>query len=195
MEFEKKQQTIPKNRSRYTQKTGNVKCNKTIIALHFVQYDVLWSTEKQYWPRPSALVNGLDQYCFSVLHSKSHCTQWSAITVCYYIDRFKLWGFIREINSGISHVKYHFFFHRNYFYIAISELEVWWLRLCCATVNTHTIVNWKRFAKCHCRLWHIFNMTSLTSYEDFQFERKDYALFGFVYTSIFIKFSWNKFSR
>ena len=29
-------------------KTGNVKCNKTITALHFVQYDVLWSTEKQY---------------------------------------------------------------------------------------------------------------------------------------------------
>ena len=26
----------------------NVKCNKTIRALHFVQYDVLWSTEKQY---------------------------------------------------------------------------------------------------------------------------------------------------
>jgi len=25
-----------------------VKCNKTITALHFVQYDVLWSTEKQY---------------------------------------------------------------------------------------------------------------------------------------------------
>ena len=29
-------------------KTWNVKCNKTIAALHFVQYDVLWSTEKQY---------------------------------------------------------------------------------------------------------------------------------------------------
>ena len=26
-------------------KPGNVKCNKTITALHFVQYDVLWSTE------------------------------------------------------------------------------------------------------------------------------------------------------
>ena len=24
------------------------KCNKTIAALHSVQYDVLWSTEKQY---------------------------------------------------------------------------------------------------------------------------------------------------
>jgi hypothetical protein len=29
-------------------KIGNVKCNETITALHFVQYDVLWSTEKQY---------------------------------------------------------------------------------------------------------------------------------------------------
>ena len=27
---------------------GNVKCNTTITALHFVQYDVLWSSEKQY---------------------------------------------------------------------------------------------------------------------------------------------------
>jgi phosphotransferase system HPr-like phosphotransfer protein len=28
-------------------KTWYVKCNKTITALHFVQYNVLWSTEKQ----------------------------------------------------------------------------------------------------------------------------------------------------
>ena len=32
----------------HKKKPGNVKCNKTITALHFVQYDVLWSTEKQY---------------------------------------------------------------------------------------------------------------------------------------------------
>jgi len=38
-------------------KPGNVKCNKTITPFHCVQYDVLWSTEKQYWPRPLALVN------------------------------------------------------------------------------------------------------------------------------------------
>ena len=31
------------------------------------------------------------------------------ITVFYYIDRCELWGFICEINSGISHVKYQFF--------------------------------------------------------------------------------------
>jgi len=29
-------------------KPWNVKNNKTITALHFVQYDVIWSTEKQY---------------------------------------------------------------------------------------------------------------------------------------------------
>jgi hypothetical protein len=44
----KKQQKTHKNQSRYTQKTWYVKCNKTITALHFVEYDVLWSTEKQY---------------------------------------------------------------------------------------------------------------------------------------------------
>ena len=31
----------------HTKKAGNVKCNKTITSLHFVQYDV-WSAEKQY---------------------------------------------------------------------------------------------------------------------------------------------------
>jgi hypothetical protein len=38
----------------------------------------------------------------------------------YYIDRCELWGFIREINSDISHVKYQFFLRRNYFYTTIS---------------------------------------------------------------------------
>jgi len=33
----------------------------------------------------------------------------------YYIDRCELWRFIREINSGISHVKYHFFPARTTF--------------------------------------------------------------------------------
>jgi hypothetical protein len=31
------------------------------------------------------------------------------IILSYYIDRCELWGFIREINSGISHVRYQFF--------------------------------------------------------------------------------------
>jgi hypothetical protein len=46
-EFEK----IPKQSVKNypgTHKNGNVKCNKAITALHFVQYDALWSTEKQY---------------------------------------------------------------------------------------------------------------------------------------------------
>ena len=38
----------------------------------------------------------------------------------YYIDWCELWGFIREINSGISHVKYQFFSHRKYFCKTIS---------------------------------------------------------------------------
>ena len=33
----------------------------------------------------------------------------------YYIDRCELWGFIREINSSISHVKYQFFPARTSF--------------------------------------------------------------------------------
>ena len=41
----------------------------------------------------------------------------------YYIDRCELWGFIREINSGISHVKYQFFPAGTTF----TQLEVWWL--------------------------------------------------------------------
>ena len=31
------------------------------------------------------------------------------IILSYYIDRCELWRFIREINSGISHVRYQFF--------------------------------------------------------------------------------------
>ena len=90
----------------------------TIFALHWVRYDVLWSTEKQHWPRPKAAVNiafqcsiiynyctslsaiwcVMDhwktiltkaevrgQYCFSVLHSTSHCTTWSAVIVLLHL--------------------------------------------------------------------------------------------------------------
>jgi hypothetical protein len=42
--WKKNHQAFSKNWSRYTQKTGNAKCNKTITALHFVQHDVLWSS-------------------------------------------------------------------------------------------------------------------------------------------------------
>ena len=42
----------------------------------------------------------------------------------YYIDRCELWGFFHEINSGISHVRYHFFPAGTTF----TQLQVWWLR-------------------------------------------------------------------
>jgi hypothetical protein len=56
----------------------------------------------------------------------------------YYIDRCELWGFIREINSGISHVRYQVFFPPELLYITVSVIVY---VPCCATVNTHTIVN------------------------------------------------------
>jgi uncharacterized membrane protein YedE/YeeE len=43
----------------------------------------------------------------------------------YYIDRCELWGSIREINSGISHVKYLLFFSVG---STFTQLYVWWLR-------------------------------------------------------------------
>ena len=47
-EFEKKtpKQSLKIDPGKH--KYWNVKYNKTITALHFVQYDVLWSTENQY---------------------------------------------------------------------------------------------------------------------------------------------------
>jgi hypothetical protein len=41
---------------------------------------------------------GVQEYLYCVLQ------------IFYYIDRCELWGFIHEINSGISHVRYQFFF-------------------------------------------------------------------------------------
>ena len=55
----------------------------------------------------------------------------------YYIDRCKLWGFIRDINSGISHVRYHFFPPE----LLVHKYKCGGYVPCCATVNTHTIVN------------------------------------------------------
>ena len=46
-EFETKPTNNPQNCIQVQKNTGNVKSfNKTITALNFVQYDVLWSTEK-----------------------------------------------------------------------------------------------------------------------------------------------------
>jgi hypothetical protein len=58
------------------------------------------------------------------------------ISTYYYIDRCELWGFIREINCGISHVKCVFppeLLLRNY--------KCGGSVPCCVTANTHTIVN------------------------------------------------------
>ena len=57
----KTQQTIPKVDPGTEEKTWCVNCNNTIKALHFVQYDALWSIEHQ--------------YCFSVPHITSYRTQ------------------------------------------------------------------------------------------------------------------------
>ena len=75
-EFEKSNKQSLKIDPGKQKKTGNVKCNKTIIGLHFVQYDMLWSIERQYWPRLSALVN---------IAFQCSITQWSAIIVYYYM--------------------------------------------------------------------------------------------------------------
>ena len=47
----------------------------------------------------------------------------------YYIDRYDLWGFIREINSGISPEL-----------LLLNYKCIIGYITCCVTVNTHTIV-------------------------------------------------------
>ena len=90
------------------------------------------------------------------------------IAICY-IDRCELWGFIREINSGIFTCENISFFPPE---LLLHSYKCSGYVPCCVTVNTHTIVSWTKSVKCHWRLWHTTNMTSLTSYEDFQFETK-----------------------
>ena len=90
-----------------------------------------------------------------------------SIKFLYYIDRCELCGFIREINSGIFTCENISFFPSE---LLLHNYKCGSYVACCVTANTHMIVNWKNSAKCHWRLWHITNMTSLTSYEDFQFE-------------------------
>ena len=55
----------------------------------------------------------------------------------YYIYRCDLWGFIPEINSGISHVRYQFFPPE----LPLHNYKCGGYIPCCALVNTHTIVN------------------------------------------------------
>ena len=55
----------------------------------------------------------------------------------YYIGRCELWGFIREIHSGIPHVKYQFFPPE----LVLHNYKCGGSVPCCCTVNTHTNVN------------------------------------------------------
>ena len=60
------------------------KCNN----IHWVWYDVLWSTEKQYWPRPIThhiAQNGVLQKCI-IVNCKLHLTY--QVFFVYYLDRF-----------------------------------------------------------------------------------------------------------
>jgi hypothetical protein len=61
----------------------------------------------------------------------------------YYIDRCELWGFSREINSCISHVKYQFFPVE----LLLHNYKCGGYVPCCIMVNTYTIVNWKKFCE------------------------------------------------
>ena len=64
----------------YKKKPGNVKCNKTITALHFVQYDVFM----EHWKAILTKAR-LGQCYLSVLHNTSYCTKWSAIIVLLHL--------------------------------------------------------------------------------------------------------------
>jgi hypothetical protein len=60
----------------------------------------------------------------------------------YYIDRCELWGFIREINSGIFTCENISFFPPE---LLLHSYTCGGYISCCATVNTYTIVNKKQF--------------------------------------------------
>ena len=70
----------------------------------------------------------------------------NGINMTYYKDRCELWEFIREINSGISHVKYQFFFPPE---LLLHNYKCGGYVPCGVTVNTHTIVNLKNSEKCY----------------------------------------------
>ena len=63
----------------------------------------------------------------------------------YYIVRCELWGFIREIDFGISHVKYQFFPAGT----TLSNYKCGGYVPFCVTVNTCMIVSRKNSAKCY----------------------------------------------
>jgi hypothetical protein len=59
--------------------------------------------------------------------------------------------------SGISHVKYHFFFSPE---LLLHNYKCGGCIPCGVTVNTHTIVNWKNSAKCYRSISTIFHLSS-----------------------------------
>ena len=78
--------------SKYYLFTSKTKRCYTIIAFHWVRYDVM-----EHWKSILTKVEGCGQYCFSVLHNTSYCPKWSAVIVlwhltyqafCVYLDRF-----------------------------------------------------------------------------------------------------------
>jgi hypothetical protein len=84
----------------------------------------------------------------------------------YYIDRCELWGFMREINSDISHLRYQFFPAGTTF----TQLYVWWLcPLLCYDEYTYNC-ELKKFREMLLMTLAHNQQTSLTSYEDFQLE-------------------------
>ena len=104
------------------------------------------------------------------------------IAICY-IDRCELWGFIREINSGIFTCENISFFPPE---LLLHSYKCSGYVPCCVTVNTHTIVNWTNpwnviddfDTQPTWRHWRHMKTSSL--------KRKVYTLFGFVYASILI---------
>jgi hypothetical protein len=121
--WKKKHQAISKNWSRYTQKTGNAKCNKTITALHFVQHDVLWSPEKQYWPRPKeALVNIAFQG--SMTH---HIALARILSLAVY--HIALAIFI-NIHAMTLYYYYHYYFNKTNSTIKIKSYQINHMNTC-----------------------------------------------------------------
>jgi hypothetical protein len=68
--------------------------------------------------------NDHSQQIVNNLTCKEHGNLQTWVAWFYYIDRCELWGFIREINSGISHVRYQFFSAGT----TLTQLQVWCLR-------------------------------------------------------------------
>jgi hypothetical protein len=85
-------------------------------------------------------------YFYFYLSSASHQITDSVFLkrryLIYYIDRCELWEFIREINPGIFTCENIKFFPPQ---LLLHSYRCSGYVPCCVTVNTHTIVSWKKF--------------------------------------------------